>query len=456
MISHRIGAKGPRSKPGIWFACQMVCAALIGLPAPTAAGAEEAPGSVEEVLSHVDSVLARISELRGLAATEAVNRSVQDRETLGRRLREMIEDEFTDAEIDAEERFIKALGLITPDADWRDVVLSLLEDQIAGYYDHDVDTFFLLDDQPLDAQLAIMSHELVHALQDQHWDLDAYNGDATLLTDTGIARSAVIEGDAMAVMLAYAASGNAILSNPTLFAAATATMQSATVPEGPAPPFVWAQLTFPYVDGLALIGSLFQQGGWYAVNQLYDDPPQSTEQVLTPSRYMQRDPPTWLSYELASLGYERYVADVLGQHMLSAVLDQLLDELVATSAVRRATTGWDGDRFDGFSDPNEPTRDVIVQLSAWDTEDDARQFRRVISRLGAVYTALDAPVEASGRHGHRDLWVGEHDAVLVERWGDLVLLIIDRRPSSGAAAGDILAVAEEVWRTHQRSAYPPL
>ena len=423
---------------------------------PISASASDPPADIAEVLSRVDSVLARIGELRGLHALSPVERAAQDRETLGRRLRELIETEYTAAEIDAEERFVKALGLIEPDADWRSIVIGVLEDQIAGYYDHEEDTFFLLDDQPLEAQLAIMSHELVHAIQDQHWDLDAFNGDANLITDASIARGAVVEGDAMAVMISYASNGNAILANSTLFGAATATMRSATVPDNTAPPFVWAQLTFPYVDGLALIGHLFQQAGWGAVNELYDDPPQSTEQIIHPNRYTSRDHPTWLSFELSALGYHRYMADVFGEYMTAAVLKQLLDDSVLERSVRRATSGWDGDRFDAFSDPTNPQRDLLVQLSAWDTIEDARQYRRVVSRLGTVYTDCAQPIEAEGEHGHRDLWLGSHDAVLVERWGDLVLLIIDRQPETSPTASDLLSMAEEVWRTHNRSSYPPM
>ena len=62
-------------------------------------------------------------------------------------------------------------GLLAPDFRLKEFVLDLLTEQAAGYYDPKQQTFFIADWLPHIVQKPVMAHELVHALQDQHYNL---------------------------------------------------------------------------------------------------------------------------------------------------------------------------------------------------------------------------------------------------------------------------------------------
>ena len=65
------------------------------------------------------------------------------------------------------------------------------------------------------------------------------------------------------------------------------------------------QVTFqPYSDGPALVQSLHEEDGWEAVNELYENPPASTEQVIHPERYGEDDPNYPTVDDTASNGWE--------------------------------------------------------------------------------------------------------------------------------------------------------
>ena len=94
-------------------------------------------------------------------------------------------------------------GLLTPDFRLKEFVLDLLTEQAAGYYDPKQQTFFIADWLPHLVQKPVMAHELVHALQDQYYNLQKNFDLVKDQADLSLARKALIEGDAMAVMLVY-------------------------------------------------------------------------------------------------------------------------------------------------------------------------------------------------------------------------------------------------------------
>src|SRR6185503_20192727 len=93
------------------------------------------------------------------------------------------------------------LGLIPPQTDLITGFLDLAEKDVAGYYEHGSGTFYLLDHVSPDEVRGVMAHELTHALEDQHYNFDEVTRKGAS-SDHGTAITAVIEGSAMAVMLA--------------------------------------------------------------------------------------------------------------------------------------------------------------------------------------------------------------------------------------------------------------
>src|SRR5262249_57865081 len=83
----------------------------------------------------------------------------------------LAQDTLSPAEWEAERKAMVQWGLLAPEFRLKEFVLDLLTEQAAGYYDPKQQTFFIADWLPQLAQKPVMAHELVHALQDQYYDL---------------------------------------------------------------------------------------------------------------------------------------------------------------------------------------------------------------------------------------------------------------------------------------------
>ena len=191
-------------------------------------------------------------------------------------------------------------------------------------------------------------------------------GRAEWMTDPTLAVHALIEGDALAVMTAFMLGGPDQVTGESLTRTAMmASLDGATSPNtATVPAVMWAQLVFPYSAGLEFVFALVEPGDWSPVDAVYLDPPTSTEQVMHPERYVERDEPTWLSFDAGTpSGAQRYVADVFGEMMILETCSQLLVDRVSRAACERAAEGWDGDRLEAFSFPDDPARDLVVWAS---------------------------------------------------------------------------------------------
>lgn len=428
--------------------------ALLGVGG--SAGAQGLPdeAAARELLEQADEVLAAIQTISGLEAMHPIERDVQTRASLRERIGEMVRAEYTDEELAATDRLLKALGLLEPASNYTELMLDLLEEQVAGYYDQETQTFYILDDMDPSMQAGIMSHELHHALQDQHWGIDAIRGRSDRITDVSVARTALIEGDALLVMLAYSLGGSVDVWEVPMLSQLIATLSTQQAPElGAAMPRVlWDQLLFPYTGGLKLAVELGRAGGWEGLHGAYEAPPQSTEQVLHPERYLVRDEPTWLHFDVSgAVRGTRYAVDVFGEYTIASVLRQLLPT-VAPAACDRAASGWDGDRLEAWALPDGG--ELIVWLSAWDEPSEALGFIAVAERLGAAWIGAGEEQRAAGEHGSGLFVTSEQGAFHAEVWGDLALVVAVRGGDPRQAVAAANAAVEAVWRTHRRFSYP--
>jgi len=143
------------------------------------------------------------------------------------------------------ELVLKKFGLLPRDFDLEKLLVLLLREQVAGYYDPKTKTVNLLDWVPMEEQEPVMAHELTHALQDQAVGLDKWmkRGEKDLgeirkdPTPADIendeiddSREAVVEGQAETVMLQYelAPVGRSILDSPDLVDEMESQMSSGT------------------------------------------------------------------------------------------------------------------------------------------------------------------------------------------------------------------------------------
>jgi hypothetical protein len=240
------------------------------------------------LIAATSDVLKETSEIRQLAILRPVQSSTQSRPEIERMLIKNIDEETTPGQMHAAEVTLKRLGLAPADFQFRALMLRVLTEQVAGYYDPKTREFHLADWIDLDGQRPIMAHELTHALQDQHFNLRRFEHWPKGDSDAELATRALIEGDATLAMALYVA------NNPLrvlLFLKSLGTMGMASQELDKAPRALRETLLFPYQEGINWTKSLYKQAGWDRVSKAFTDLPQSTEQILHPEKYFAHEAP---------------------------------------------------------------------------------------------------------------------------------------------------------------------
>ena len=140
-----------------------------------ALGFAETPQSEAELekslLAATDEIAAQVANVRGLAVKSKVKRGIKKRDELRRTLIEKLAEDVSDDDIAGEGKILKRLGLIPADMDYKKVLLDVLTEQIAGFYDQGSKELYIMVGIPLSLQRPAMAHEIFHALQDQHFDI---------------------------------------------------------------------------------------------------------------------------------------------------------------------------------------------------------------------------------------------------------------------------------------------
>jgi hypothetical protein len=337
-------------------------------------------GDLPDLLKTADEVAQKVSRLRGLEQKSPVKKGTKTREEVSAYLQQHVRENYEEAELLKEGRMLKSLGLIPVTTDYRSFMLKLLTEQVGGYYDPEAKTLFIAGWLPADLQKPVMAHELTHALQDQHFDLQRLVRESRDLKndDQQLARQAVFEGDAMAVMLDFLLEpvGRSFTTLPDLVFIMRAQMSSMEAQYEvfrQAPAYLREVMLFPYGYGAAFLQKVRSSQPWTAVDAIYSDLPVSTEQIIHPEKYLgTRDLPQAVDLEDPSprLGspWKCSYRNVLGEFTLFA----LLSGQVSEERARRAAAGWDGDT--ALLVEGEGDAAFVTGESVWDTPSDAEEF----------------------------------------------------------------------------------
>ena len=276
----------------------------------------------------------------------------------------------------ADEETLKLLGLIDPSVDLREVSGSVFSEGVAGYYDPRTKHLRVVRGAQTTNRFLYeitLAHELTHALEDQRFGLSPQEGTND---DRALARLALIEGSATLVMERY------LLRYFSAEEALAGVLGSAFATGPDLPPFLQAQLLFPYTSGMAFVQELVRRaGGRWTLVDLADRarPPDSTEQVLHPEKYLRVEQPLPVSLD-AHLGggWRRAASGVWGEWATS--------ELVGEAAA----AGWGGDRYELWQRPGGAcpapcrARDALVMRWRWDTPAAARRFTPALRAWSAT------------------------------------------------------------------------
>src|SRR5262245_52338041 len=152
----------------------------------------------------VDSVMPRLQVLAGLKKEAPLKLALQDRDSLRAYIEKRMTEELPDSTLNGVKATYVALGLIPADFDLKKTLLDLYAEQVVGYYDPTTKTLYVITGADPEQLRPVLVHELVHALQDQHVNLDSLIAHERG-NDHQTAAQAAIEGHATMVMVAYMA-----------------------------------------------------------------------------------------------------------------------------------------------------------------------------------------------------------------------------------------------------------
>jgi hypothetical protein len=260
-------------------------------------------------------------------------------------LKKHVQEEVPPEAIRGQGEFLRAFGFIPADFDFEKGLYGLVESQLAGYYDPDDKAMFLMNDLSPQEADATLAHELVHALQDQHYDLGPrmkYRPDSN---DAQSALQSLAEGDATSAMLDYVlvAEGKDALSIPDVMLELQISAGMSVSPElARFPAILRNSLVAPYIDGVRFVHGLRRRGGWAAVDEVWRNPPTTTEQLLHLDKLAKREAAEAVPVPNPSLLGPTWQAtywDVYGEQGLRIALETWLPRKVAIAAAQ----GWAGD-----------------------------------------------------------------------------------------------------------------
>ena len=340
------------------------------------------PAEASPIDTVVRELQAYVEQARGLKFKVPVQVKLLEDAAFRARLREVSEDDV--GELEKTAKVLRALYLLDRGVDLKKSLDGLLGAAVAGFYDPETDELVVRGARTTPYVRSVLVHELVHALQDQHFNLhrpELDNRD----DEASQAFSTVVEGDAVRIQEQYRRS---LSRSERREAEQEEAAQGGSIGDE-IPDVLLALIGFPYQVGPAFVRSVMQEGGQARLDSTFAAPPLTSEHVLHPETFLRgqqivtvADPPA------DGPVIDRGVIGELG--IILVLLDGAPQGIAA-----RAGQGWGGDRY-----------------VAWD------QGERTCVR--AVF-AMDSPRDAGELESALRDFADEHDGVTVSG-GDRITL----------------------------------
>ncbi len=406
------------------------------------------PDEAKQLLGAVDEVLRFDSRDTGLAIKTGVKRKLIDRDQVQSYIEKQLREDEDAQRLKNGEMVLKKFGLVPRDFDVDGFLVQLMREQVAGYYDPETKFVNLLDWLPPETQMPVLAHELTHSLQDQNFGMEKWvkgpnhkkkmSPAETIADDElSVARHAVLEGQAMAVMIDWmlAPVGKSLLDAPQIVDAMESGMaQGADSPVfNKAPLYLQRVLIFPYTYGLDFERALLKQGKDKAFAGVFKRPPVNTREVMEPGAYVANenlpalDPPD-LAKALGK-AWEMYDVGSIGEFDVAMIAEQF-----ANAAISKAIyPAWRGGyyyavRKKGSTDVKGPGDLGMVFVTRWADPASQSTFARLYAaslkkRYAEVQPVAPGPAPDSGNAAALTThWkTGEGDA-FVESHGDLLIV----------------------------------
>jgi hypothetical protein len=433
----------------------------------------------------LDDIMRFASEDTNLPIRHSVKRELSSRDQVAQTLNDRMKDDEDAKRLERSELVLKKFGFLPRNFNLETYLVSLMREQVAGYYNVKDKTVYLMDWIPAEQQKPVMAHELTHALQDQNFDLKKWLAGDVKTDDKHAspeedakeiesdeeetARQALVEGQGMAVLIDYLLkdSGQSVNTVPAFVE--TLKQNISEGQDSPiysnAPLYMRESLAFPYRYGLGFVQELLKKGGKdLAYAGAMKNPPQNSRQIMNPAAYLAHEklPPVVLPNMGALLGkdYERCDVGSVGEFDIMVLLKQFTNEKLADqissewrggayyAALKHETadTGAKSQEKDsGKAKPQNKdagpptTRSVaLLYLSRWSSPDIAQKFvKAYAATLLDRYRFADpeqaepkeekeaatAKAESAAAQPVPTHWMTDEGLVTIEQHGDTVLVL---------------------------------
>jgi len=336
----------------------------------------------------VSDISDEVAVIRDIKVKERVRPVILTKESLARLLSTLLDQEMASPKFEGMYRSLVIMEMIPANSDLKSLYGKLLEGQVGGLYDDKTKFLYVVDvfDPSSFFGRVILSHEICHALQDQKYDIASLPF-RTENSDQNLAMAAVLEGDATLLMSEWAAGR----ITPAVIAEFGSLFQQQLNDLNATPPYLVQSLMFPYLEGLKYCVARQAQGGADWRDQIFHDPPASTEQILHPEiRGTAAGVPVEVKVaEVApETGYVESFRDVMGEwgarlfltppdafpKVEAISLDPIVKEPVSTAAA----AGWGGDTF-VLIESKDGKEWCAIWDTAWDSVEDRDEFAAALT-----------------------------------------------------------------------------
>ena len=301
------------------------------------------------------------SKLTGLKPRGKVHVVVESTAGIKKQILKLIDRDYPRDQQAYDQTIYQSLGLLTPKQTLRPYLVPAVTSGVLGIYDPVSRRLYVRRGAN---ERRVLLHELVHALQDQAFDLRRLSSLRRGSRDAAFAASAIVEG-------------HAVLTTNVLGGHTLAFVQPArSLAENNCHICLFLQLEqeFPYTIGLRFASTLYSLGGRPAVFTALRTFPTTTEQVFHIDRYLTREPAQVISLPQTVGDFTLARTDTFGELDVRA--------LVAAFQVPRLDhvgEGWGGGRTALYQTADGRSTSVVAL--SWDSVLDAAQWEEAVTTL---------------------------------------------------------------------------
>jgi hypothetical protein len=339
------------------------------------------PPAIAEVEEQVESV-------RGLAFERPVNVEPITPKEMDRRLRAYFDAYYPERFYARRSDAWATIGAIPRSVGILEALDAYQQGQVLGFYNSQNEELVYTGDAELDRiEHFVLAHELTHAIDDQHFDLDRLDDIVVACEDEPFqAALGAVEGSANH------------FATQVLFRFPVS--ETGSVPGGgsadPVPPLIVELQAYPYTAGQRFVDALADEGGPAAVNRALRRFPTTTEQILHPAKFPgEVGQPVDVPDFSPTFGPSWRDLDVMvvGEVWLKALLNLRLDDSSAASAA----AGWGGGIYRAWSDGKDV---AVIMSTVWDTPGDAKEFSDALNQWLSRGPGPGLVLESDGTRVH--------------------------------------------------------